>query len=267
MIDLDIGVIYTYEQDLMSRLIESLRVSGDGLRTRLLLVDNHSEDGVDDWSREFDETKVVYNKERFHYAKNLNRILAASSARYVLLLNTDMYFKRDQQCLAKMVAFMDSQPRCGIAGCRLYHADGTDARAARRFQTLPMILARRCGLGKLLHASIDRYLYAEKDLGGTWPCDWLSGCFLMVRREAYKEVGGFDEDYHKYCEDVDYCLRMAKANWSVMYHGATSCIHLEQRASKKLWSADAMLHLRSYLRFSRKWGWRPNKFLAAKEAE
>lgn len=261
MFDLDIGVIYTYERNMMARLLESMRNSGDGLRMRLILVDNHSAGGVEEWSRLFDETKILYNDEPIHYAANLNRILAASSARYVLLLNTDMYFDRYKQCLARMVEFMDSQPRCGVAGCRLLHGDGSDAYAARRFQTLPMILARRCGIGGFMRATIHRYLYAEHRPEETWQCDWLSGCFLMVRREAYEKVGGLDEEYLKYFEDVDFCLRMALADWTVMYHGAASCYHLEQRASKRLFSADAWRHLRSYDRFVRKWGWNPNKLL------
>lgn len=258
MPDLDIGVIYTHERNMMPRLIESLRASGDGLRMRLILVDNHSRDGVEEWSRAFDNTKILYNEERLTYAANLNRILAASSARYVLLLNTDMYFDRYQQCLARMVAFMDSQPRCGVAGCRLYHADGTDAQAARRFQTLRLILARRLGLDKPLRSSVDQYFYSEHTPDETWQCDWLSGCFLMVRRKAYEKVGGFDEEYEKYFEDVDFCLRMARAGWQVMYHGSAACYHLEQRGSKRFFSADAWRHLRSYLRFVRKWGWRPD---------
>ena len=127
-----------------------------------------------------------------------------------------------------MVAFMDGQPHCGVAGCRLYHADGADAHAARRFQTLPLVLARRCGLGRLLRRTVDRHFYAEHAPDETWPCDWLSGCFLMVRREAIEQVGRFDEGYGKYFEDVDICLRMARAGWQVMYHGAASCYHLEQ---------------------------------------
>jgi len=255
--DLDIGVIYTHERELMPRLLESMRASGKALRMRLLLVDNDSPDGVHPWCQYLDETKVLYNDRRAGYAANLNRILKASAARYVLLMNTDMYFDPEQQCLARMVAFMDSQPRCGLAGCRLLHADGSDAHAARRFQTPALILARRCGLGRLLRGTVQRYFYAEHAPDETWPCDWLSGCFLLVRREAFQQVGGFDEGYGKYLEDVDYCLRMARAGWQVMYHGAASCYHLEQRASKRFFSADAWTHLRSYLRFVRKWGCRP----------
>ncbi len=259
MLDLDIGVIYTHERDLISPLVESLRTSGDGLRMRLIMVDNDSAADVERWAQALAESKILYNTRRITYAANLNRILAASSARYVLLLNTDMHFQVSQQCLARMVAFLDAHPRCGVAGCRLQHADGSNAYAARRFQTLPLILARRCGLGRWLRGSLARHFYAEHQPEETWQCDWLSGCFLMVRRQAYQQIGGFDEGFGKYFEDVDFCLRMSRAGWQVMYHGAAACCHLERRASKNFFSADAWRHLRSYLRFLRKWGLRPSR--------
>jgi len=255
--DLDIGVIYTHERELMPRLLGTMSASGEGLRMRLNLVDNASARVVAPWQGYFSETRVVNNRRQLSYAANLNRILAVSTARYALLMNTDMYFDPRQQCLRRMVDFMDRQPRCGIAGCRLYHADGSDARAARQFQTLPLILARRCGLGRVLRRRVDRHFYGKHAPHETWPCDWLSGCFLMVRREAIAEVGQFDEQYGKYFEDVDICLRMARAGWQVMYHGATSCYHLESRASKNLLSADAWTHLRAYFRWLRKWGHHP----------
>ena len=256
--DLDIGVIYTHERELMPRLLETMSASGQGLRTRLILVDNASTDGVDQWRRRFAETHVLRNQRRLSYAENLNRIVDASAARYVLLMNTDMFFDPREQCLRRMVDFMDGRPQCGIAGCRLYHADGADARAARRFQTLPLILARRCGLGRWFRETVDRHFYAERSPEETWACDWLSGCFLMVRREAIAEVGRFDEAYGKYFEDVDICLRMARAGWQVMYHGAASCYHLEQRASKNPLSSDAWTHFRAYLRWLGKWGLTPS---------
>jgi N-acetylglucosaminyl-diphospho-decaprenol L-rhamnosyltransferase len=255
--DLDIGVIYTHERELMPRLLTTMSASGEGLRMRLILVDNASEHGAGLWRGCFPETLVVPNARRLGYAENLNRIVEASTAKYVLLLNTDMYFDPREQCLARMTAFMESHPRCGVAGCRLFHADGSDALAARRFQTLPLILARRCGLGRLLRRSVERHFYAEHAPDETWQCDWLSGCFLMVRREAIEQVGQFDEGYGKYFEDVDICLRMARAGWQVMYHGATSCCHLEKRASRNLFTTDAWVHLRAYVRWLRRWGLRP----------
>ncbi|MFZ1935026.1 MAG: glycosyltransferase [Thermoguttaceae bacterium] len=254
--DLDIGVIYTHERELMPRLLGTMAASGDGLRLRLILVDNASA-GVEPWCAYLPETQIVRNTRRLGYAANLNRILDVSNARYVLLMNTDMYFDPPQQCLGRMVAFMDGRPRCGMSGCRLYHADGGDAYAARRFPTLPLILARRCGLGRLLRRSVAHHFYAEHAPDETWQCDWLSGCFLMLRREAIEQVGRFDEDYGKYFEDVDMAWRMARAGWQVMYHGAASCYHLESRASKNPFSADAWLHFRAYLRWLRRGGLHP----------
>ncbi len=256
--DLDIGVIYTHERQLMPRLLETMSASGRQLRMRLILVDNASADALEPWCAYFPQTRILSNGRRLSYAANLNRILDASTARYTLLMNTDMYFDPRVHCLARMVAFMDSRPHCGLAGCRLYHADGEDARAARRFPTLPLVLARRCGLGRLLRPAIGHHFYAEHAAEETWPCDWLSGCFLMVRRQAASAIGGFDEGYGKYFEDVDICLRMARAGWQVMYHGAASCYHLEQRASKSLLAADAWRHLRAYVRWLRKWGFHPS---------
>ncbi len=257
-LDLDIGVVYTHERELMPRLLTTMAASGEGLRMRLILVDNDSSDGVEPWRGIFSETRVVRNSSRLGYAANLNRILDASAARHVLLLNTDMYFDPRVQCLGRMVRFMHSRPRCGMAGCRLYHADGSDAFAARRFQTLPLILARRCGLGRLLRRTVDRHFYAEHSPDETWACDWLSGCFLMMRREAIDEVGRFDECYGKYFEDVDMGLRMGRAGWQVMHHGAASCYHLESRASRNVFSADAWIHFRAYLRWVRRWGLFPS---------
>ena len=255
--DVDIGIVYTHERALMPRLLSSLRQSGDGLGMRLILVDNASADGIESWLGHFPNTTVVRNPRRLGYAANLNRVLETSRSRYILLLNTDMYFDPQQQCVAQMVRFMDGRPECGIAGCRLHHEDGSHAPSARRFQTLSVILARRFGLGRLLHRTLCDYLYRDRASGASWECDWLSGCFLMIRREAFEQVGYFDTGFVKYFEDVDMCLRMARAGWRVMYHGGTFCYHLEQRASKGFFSADARTHARSYLRWLRKWGFTP----------
>jgi len=264
-IDLDVGVIYTYEQDLMTRLLATLAESLGGLSIRLILVDNGSVEGVNRWTRQFPATAVIRNARPLGYSANLNRILQASRADYVLLLNTDMFFDRSEPCAGKMLEFMRRRPDCGIACCRLYHEDGEHAPSARRFQTIGTILGRRFGLERLLSGEVDRYLYRECDAYRSWQCDWLSGCFMMIRREAMEDVGLFDTRFTKYFEDVDICLRMAIAGWQVMYHGGTYCYHLEQRASRNLFSVDAWRHARSYLRWLRKWGFSPSQHLRAPE--
>jgi N-acetylglucosaminyl-diphospho-decaprenol L-rhamnosyltransferase len=254
---LDIGVIYTHEDALLPRLLESMAASVGRISARLILIDNASTRGAEQWREHWPDAMILRNQRRLGYAANLNRILDASTARYTLLMNTDMYFDPAENCLEKMVAFLDVHPHCGLAGCRLLHADGSEAHAARRFPTLPLVLARRCGMGRLLRRHVDWHFYAEHSPQDTFACDWLSGCFLMVRREVIAQVGRVDERYGKYFEDVDLCLRMWRAGWQVLYNGAVSCVHLERRASRNPFSIDAWRHMLAYARWLRRWGLRP----------
>jgi GT2 family glycosyltransferase len=257
--DLDIGVIYTHERHFMPPLLTTLAASGPGLRMRLWLIDNQSEDGAEQWTPLFPETRILQNDRRLNYAENLNRVLEVSRARYVLLLNTDMYLDPADQCLARMVAFMDAHPECGLASCRLVHPDGEEAHAGRRFQTLGVIAARRLGLGRAGQGMIDRYLCLDQQASEAHECDWVSGCFLLLRREASGQVGLFDTRFGKYFEDVDMALRIGRAGWTVMQNRATKCFHWEQRASARVWSRDAWRHLRAYAIWLRKWGWSPGR--------
>lgn len=254
--DIDIGLVYTHERQWMPRLLGTLRQSCGTARARLILVDNASDDGCGQWQDHFPEMTVVRNARRLLYAANLNRVLEVSTARYTLVMNTDMYFDPAAECVGRMVRFMDEHPQCGVAGCRILHDDGTPAYSARRFQTLPVLLARRFGLGRWMRGTLDRYLYRDRPATDSWACDWLSGCFLVLRRAAVEQAGPFDDGFVKYFEDVDMCRRISRAGWQVMYHGDAYCYHLEARASRKLLSADGWRHFRAYLRWQRKWAFR-----------
>ncbi|MGE0536364.1 MAG: glycosyltransferase [Pirellulales bacterium] len=256
-LDLDIGVIYTHEREFIGPLLESLAVSGPGLRTRLWLIDNQSVDGSEQWAALFPNTQILHNHRRLNYAQNLNRVLEAATARYMLLLNTDMVFDSTDRCLSRMVSFMDRNPGCGLATCRLLHPDGSEAHAGRRQQTLGVIAARRLGLGRLGRRAIDRYLCLDHQDSESHECDWVSGCFMLLRREAAEQVGLFDTRFGKYFEDVDMALRVRRAGWSVMQYRGTKCFHWEQRGSVRIWSRDAWRHLRAYGIWLRKWGLAP----------
>lgn len=260
--DIDVGVVYTHERHYMQPLIGTLSASARDLRVRLILIDNASPDGTRDWESSFSETTVIRNATRQGYAENLNQVIAHATSKYVLLLNTDMYFDVAEQCVRKMWEFMETHPDCGLSGCRLYHPDGSYAHPARRFQTLPIIAARRLGLGRVLPRTLHHYFYRDHDVSDVFECEWVSGCFMFARREAMQQVGQLDLRFAKYFEDVDLSLRMAVAGWRVMFNGATYGYHCEQRASTKLFSRDGWQHIRSYLRWLGKWGFNPNRHVA-----
>jgi N-acetylglucosaminyl-diphospho-decaprenol L-rhamnosyltransferase len=247
--DLDVGIVYSGERHFLAPLSESMSQVTGGLRVRLILVDNASRDGIAGSFAWPGSATVLYNDRARGYAANLNRVLKTSTARYVLLMNTDMVFDADEACLDKMVRFMDINPECGLSICRIDHPDGSYAYPARRFPTLAMIAARRLGLSRVLKKALDAHLYRDRDPQSSFACDWVSGCFLLVRRAALAGVGRFDERFVKYFEDVDFCARMNASGWKVMYHGGTWCYHHEQRASRRLLSLDAWRHVRSYLRW------------------
>ena len=254
--DVDIGVIYSGERDLMGPLLSTMRASVPGVSHRLILIDNASADGVEPWRQIIPDTKVLKNAERMNYAANMNRILAASTARYVLVMNTDMFFDPRQRCLSRMVAFMDAHPQCGIAGCRLLHVDGNEARAARRFQTLSVFVARRFGLGRLMRRTVERYFYMDHAPGESFACQWLSGCFLMPA-----QGGGESGIVRRELRQVFRGRRHVPADGPGGMAGDVSrrdhAYHIEQRASRRLFSADAWRHFRSYLYWLSKWGYRP----------
>jgi N-acetylglucosaminyl-diphospho-decaprenol L-rhamnosyltransferase len=251
--DLDVGLIYTRERAYLDTLVPQLSSSADGRSLRLLLIDNASADGVTPWRNVFDRCLVVRNRQRLGYAANLNLILSASTAPYVLLLNSDMEFDPAEQCLAKMLQFMEQHPRCGLSTCAVYHRNGAYAYPARRWQTPRVVLTRRCGFARHFSYVEDAYLYRERSPLETFPCDWVSGCFMLVRQTAIAEIGPFDTRFGKYFEDVDMCRRMHRAGWEVMHHGATRCVHFEQRASRRLLSRDAARHALAYAKWLWKW--------------
>lgn len=247
--DLDIGLVYTHERRFMPRLLESMLPAAGGLSVRLLFVDNASDDGYGRWLTKLPRATVIHNTRRLSYAANLNRILRLSTAPYVLLMNTDMHFDDAEPCLRKMVDFMERQPRCGLSVCRLYHPGGGYAWPARRFQTARIIAARRLRMARRLRRDLSEYFYDDHNHFDSFECDWVSGCFMFLRRAAAVEVGLFDEGFTKYFEDVDYAARMHRADWQVMFNGHTYCYHHEQRASRRLFSTDACRHLAAYARW------------------
>jgi len=255
--DLDVGLIYTYEDAWMMPIVRSLARSGPGLRMRLLLVDNASERGVEPWMHEFSESVAIRNDRRLGYAANLNRILERSAARHVLLLNTDMFFDPREACLTKMVRFMDRNPNCGLSSCRLYRYDNSYAYGPRRYPSVRGAIGRRFESLGLFHQHVEDAHYRDHDPHSSFACDWFTGCLFMARSTAVEKVGLLDEGFKKYYEDVDWCGRFNDAGFDVVHNGGTYCFHAEQRASKKIFSVDGRKHLKSFARWLWKWRSRP----------
>jgi len=244
---IDVAIVYSGERSWLERLLSSLVAANDTVDLGVQLIRNRAPLDVSELARRYPlPITTINNRRSLGFAENFNQVLRRSKSKYVLVMNTDMYFSPDSQCISRLVSCMDRNPRCGIGGCRVYLPNGQYAFPARRNPTLSMIAARRLPWMPLRENRLRQYLYADHRPQDTFSCDWHSGCFMCVRKAAYRDVGGFDTRYRKYFEDVDLCQRLKLAKWDVMHFGKPLVWHDEQRASRDWLSRDAWLHLRAY---------------------
>jgi GT2 family glycosyltransferase len=200
-----------------------------------------------------DGARLIANEQTRGFGANINRGVAATTAPYVVASNSDI--EAAEGCIAALREFADSHPRCGIAAPELRYPDGRRQPSRRSFPTVRGTLVRRTPLRRLLKPQERQhrhYLLDEHPLEPTLS-DWLLGAFLFLRREMLEELGGFDEGYHLYGEDIDLAYRARAAGWERWYIPQTVAIHHHQAVTdKRLFTRRTLWHWRSIARFVRK---------------
>lgn len=147
---------------------------------------------------------------------------------YVLLLNPDTLAR--EGALGELVDFMERHPKVGIAGSRLEDPDGTPQRSAFRFHTIASEFEGGVRLG-FVSRLFKKKLVAPPVSDGVCQTQWLAGASMIIRRKVFEEVGLLDEAYFMYFEEVDFCLRAARARWECWYVPSSRVVHLVGRAS------------------------------------
>lgn len=190
----------------------------------VVLVDN-GEDGSAEYAEDrFRGVRAIHCANR-GFAHANNRGLATADARYLLLLNPDTEIA--DGTLADLVTYMDDHPEVGIAGCRQLDGDGRLCPTARHFPNFGRALGEAIGPERLpfnatwlgeCELDLSRY---DEDLA----CDWISGSFLLVRREALESAGPLDERFFFYSEEVDFCLRVKRAGWEIRHLPRFTIVH------------------------------------------
>jgi GT2 family glycosyltransferase len=196
------------------------------------VVDNHSADGTSAAIRERHPTvNVIELSENLGFGRANNIALERAHGRFLLLLNSDARLV-NKATIDKLLSWMQREADLGVVGPRLEDADGRTEHSARSFPSLAREIVRRWGLYVVApRAVVGRWL-----LGDFWApsepmrVDWITGACMVVRREVYEQVGGFDERIFMYGEELEWALRIAGAGWGVLYDPTVSVVH-ERAAS------------------------------------
>jgi GT2 family glycosyltransferase len=175
------------------------------------------------------------------FAAGVNRGARLLDAPYTVLLNPDSI--ASPALGQELAAWMDAHPDVGAAGPRIENTDGSTQASARRFPDLTTGIAGRSSwLTRVLPGNpLSRRNLGPAIEGGTGPADvdWVSGACMIVRREAFHAAGGMDDGFFLYWEDADFCRRLTRLGWRVVYVPAIRVRHTGAGSSRH--AADASL--------------------------
>jgi N-acetylglucosaminyl-diphospho-decaprenol L-rhamnosyltransferase len=197
--------------------------------------------------------KVVENERTLGFGANINRGVAATSAPFVVASNSDI--EATPGSIASLFTFASDNPRAGICGPQMRYPDGSWQASRRSFPTVRGTLVRRTPLRRVLHPEHRQRRHYLLDERPTEPAqsDWLLGAFLFLRREMLRELGGLDEGYRLYGEDIDLAYRARKAGWERWYVPGAVVIHHHQAVTdRRFLTRRTLWHWRSIARFVRK---------------
>jgi GT2 family glycosyltransferase len=233
--DLSVIIVNYNVKEFLQNLIYSIQKAACNLDYEILIVDNNSEDGSVEFIREkFPFITLIANDTNLGFSKANNIGLSRAKGEYILLLNPDVIVSEDT--FQKMIDFFKSHRDCGLAGCKILNPDGTLQLACRRSFPGPWIaFCKVTGLSTLFPKSrlFARYNLTYLNENETYEVDAVSGSFMMMTREAYQRVGGLDEEFFMYGEDLDLCYRIQKAGLKVFYVHSTQIIHYKGESTKR----------------------------------
>ncbi|HEY5526400.1 MAG TPA: glycosyltransferase family 2 protein [Candidatus Anoxymicrobiaceae bacterium] len=216
------------------------------------VVDNGSDDGSPQMVLgEFPGVNLVWNESNVGYARACNQGIRTTCEPYVLIMNSDTTLSRDT--VTEVTGYLESNPRAGVVAPLLRNTDGSLQYSCREFPSISTAFVHAF-LGLFSADNPQSAKYKKMSWDHERPCEvpWVSGAFMALRREALVEIGGFDEKYFMYVEDVDLCWRMWRASWSVGYVPRGEVYHHIGMSSRAVPTRMVFHHHVSMLRFHRK---------------
>jgi len=226
VVDISIVIVGWNAKHYLELCLESLATASPRRSMEILVVDNASSDGSAEMiEARFPYVKLIKSNENLGFAKGNNVAIRQCQGRYIALVNPDVIVFPG--CLDALADFLDQNPKVGNVGPRVLNPDMTMQSTCRRSPTIWNNFCSATGLAtkfknSRLFAGEHMFYFAHDR---TLPVDVLVGCFSMIRRETFEEVGLLDEDLFMYGDDVDWCRRCWKAGWQVVFFPGAKAIH------------------------------------------
>ncbi len=226
MVDLSIIIVSWNVKDLLKKCLASIYKNQANLSSEVFVIDNASNDGTPEMIKNnFPQVKLIVNKKNLGFAAANIQGIKQGQGNYFLILNPDTEIL--DNTLEKMVSFMETNNKIGIASCRHLNSDKTLQKSVRRLPRLLPILLILTKLAKIMPdlSVLKNYFASDFDYGKTQPAEQVAGSFFLIRRKTIDEIGLFDPKFFLWFEEVDFCKRALAANWQVWYYAQGQIIH------------------------------------------
>ena len=222
----------------LQRCLESVAQFPPQLDYEIIVVDNASTDGSREWLISLgDRIRLIANAENLGFGRANNQAFAVTEAPLLFLMNSDAELQKG--AIDKLIATLGEDERIGVVGPRLINTDGTLQPSVWRNPLTPVeMIATAFSLSKLM----PRRMAGNLLLGFHWDhaerrrAQMLSGAALLVRRKVIDEVGGFDESFHMYGEDVEWAMRIVRGGWWMLFEPAATVMHHQGQSSAQRWN-------------------------------
>ena len=226
-------IIVNYNtKNLLDSCVAVLRTSAAGIKHQIIIVDNASQDGsVEHLRHRFSDCELLFNESNVGFGRANNQALALARGRYVLLLNTDAFVAADT--IHKTVNYLEANPTTGVLGVRLVGRDNVLQPSCRYFPTPWNEFVSRAGLSRWfpLTRLVDDMAWDHSSIR---ECDWVPGCYYLVRQSVIDQVGLFDPRFFLYYEEVDHCCAVKAAGWKVVFYPDTTVVHIGGESAKSV---------------------------------
>jgi GT2 family glycosyltransferase len=230
----DVGVVTWNTRDLTVKALRHLLDTDQGCELRLLVRDNGSEDGTPEaLAAEVPEAEVDAGRQNLGFAAGMNTLLARSTAPWFLALNSDAW--PEPGAIRRLVEVATAHPRTAAVAPRLERPDGSLEHSTHPFPSLRVATITSLGLPRVLGARRADALM----LNGWWDhdrpreVDWAVGAALLMRADALADVGGFDERFFMYVEDLEWCWRARQRGWEIRFEPSSLVRHVGNASGER----------------------------------